>query len=153
MLIAVYGTLRRGDNNDGYLRGYETLSTERIEGFEMFNLGGDYPYIARGADNITVELYDITPETLAPIERMERGAGYDMVKCKTTLGMADIFCVTEKAHADMQTGRHIPPKILSGDWFEWLMKYKPQRLAGMMVMRPQANVFNIISEGDGDAII
>lgn len=146
MLVAVYGTLRRGDNNDGYLSGYEILSTERVEGFEMYNLGGAYPYIARGADDITVEVYDVPEEVLARIERMERGAGYDKVKCKTSLGMADIFCMTEVAHAELQTGaRSIPPKILSGDWFEWLKKYKPGRLGISFSIN--------ITKGDGDAII
>lgn len=142
MLLAVYGTLRAGDYNyDRFMHGYMPLASERVEGFEMFNLGGMYPYIARGADNITVEVYDISEETLAPIESMERGAGYDMVKCKTSVGMASIFCMTEADHANMQTGVRIPPKIISGDWFEWLKKYKPERLALVNV-----------TEGDGDAI-
>lgn len=131
MLIAVYGTLRKGDyNHDRYLREYEPLVTERVDGFELYNMGGSYPYIARGADSITVEIYDVPPEVLAPIESMERGAGYDMVKCKTTLGMADIFCMTEEQHAEYQSFRHYP-KILSGDWFEWLQKYKAERLLGI----------------------
>lgn len=128
MLIAVYGTLRKGAGNDGYLEGYDPISTERVEGFEMYNLGGAYPYIARGADDITVEVYDISPETLVPIEQMERGAGYEMTKVKTTAGMADIFYMTEKRHAELQTGRsNVPPKVLSGDWFEWLEKYQSRR--------------------------
>lgn len=131
MLIAVYGTLRKGDYNHEYLKGYEPLATERLDGFEMFNLGGAYPYIARGADSITIEVYDIPPEVLKPIEDMEVGAGYIMVKCKTSLGMADIFIMSEEDHANQQTQRHIPPKILSGDWFEWLRKYKPGRIQGI----------------------
>lgn len=128
MLIAVYGTLRRGDGNHRYLRGQKLLSTERVEGFEMFNLGGSYPYIARGGDDITVELYDVTEDVLAPIENMERGAGYQMCKVKTTLGLADIFYMEEKTHAKYQTGRSRPPKVVSGDWLKWIEKYKPERL-------------------------
>lgn len=128
MLLAVYGTLRKGDGNHRFLRGQKLLSTERVEGFEMFNLGGAYPYVARGGDNITVELYDITPDVLAPIESMERGAGYAMCKVKTTLGLADIFYMEEKQHAHYQTGKRAnTPKVLSGDWLEWLKKYKPER--------------------------
>lgn len=129
MLIAVYGTLRKGDYNDGFLQKYKPLSTERVEGFEMFNLGGSYPYVARGADDITVEVYDVPEEVFAPIERMERGAGYDVSKAKTTFGVADIFCMTEKAHAALQTGTSRPLKIMSGDWFEWLNKFRPGRVS------------------------
>jgi gamma-glutamylcyclotransferase (GGCT)/AIG2-like uncharacterized protein YtfP len=130
MLIAVYGTLRKGDANDRYLRGYSPVSTERVEGFEMFNLRGAYPYIARGGDDITVEVYDVPEEVVAPIERMERGSGYEMCKVKTTAGIADIFYMAEEKHARYQTSPYgAPPKILSGDWFTWLKKYKPQRLS------------------------
>ena len=49
MLLAVYGTLRKGEGNyDRYMRGTPTLGEQRIGGFEMYNLGGYYPYIARG---------------------------------------------------------------------------------------------------------
>lgn len=129
MLLAVYGTLRKGDGNHRLLYKHEPLVIERVEGFEMFNLGGAYPYIARGGDDITVEVYDITPEVLAPIERMERGAGYEMCKVKTTVGIANIFYFDEKRHANQQTGASRPPKIVSGDWFEWLKKYKPGRIS------------------------
>lgn len=146
MLLAVYGTLRKGDANHGYLHGHRPLVTERVEGFEMFNLSGAYPYVARGADDITVEVYDISPEVLAPIERMERSAGYEMAKAKTTVGIADIFCMTEKKHAELQSmGHSTPPKILSGDWFEWLSKYRPGRLGINTIVLTDM-------EGDGDAI-
>lgn len=147
MILAVYGTLRRGDNNDHFLNGCKLLSTERVEGFEMYNLRGSYPYIARGADSITVEVYDVSPETLVPIERMERGAGYDMVKCKTSQGIGKIFCMTEKVHAELQTGTDRPPKIVSGDWFEWLRNYRPDRLFELN------NVYKLGMRGDGDASI
>lgn len=129
MLIAVYGTLRKGDYNDSYLRGYKPLSTERVDGFEMYNLGGSYPYIARGADSITVEVYDVPEEVFVPIERMERGAGYDLAVAKTTSGPAKIFCMTEERHAEYQTGTSRPPKIMTGDWFEWLKKFRPGRVS------------------------
>lgn len=143
MLLAVYGTLRKGDHNDGFLDGYQPVATERVEGFEMFHFGGSYPYIARGADDITVEVYDVPPEVVVPIERMERGAGYDMGKAKTSLGLADIFVMTEERHSEMQARTNTrPPKIISGDWFDWLRRYQPYRLPR------EVNV----TEGDGDAI-
>lgn len=142
MLLAVYGTLRKGDGNCHYLDGYSPVVTERVEGFEMFHFNGMYPYIARGADDITVEVYDVPPEVVVPIERMERDSGYDMAKAKTSVGLADIFVMTEEVHAGLQArldGR--PPKILSGDWFDWLNRYQPHRLARVN-----------ITKGDGDAI-
>lgn len=138
MLLAVYGTLREGDyNHDRYLRGYHPLVTERIQGFEMFNLGGQYPYIARGADDITVDVFDIPEDVFRRIESMERGAGYEVGSAKTSQGIASIFFMTDEVHSNMQartSGR--PPKIVSGDWFEWLEKFKPSRLAVIKPVKP-----------------
>jgi gamma-glutamylcyclotransferase (GGCT)/AIG2-like uncharacterized protein YtfP len=139
MLIAVYGTLRKGEYNHEYIQGYEPLSTERVEGFEMYNLSGMYPYIARGADSITVEVYDLPEGVVARVESMERGAGYDMCTVQTTKGNAQIFYMPEEEHAVYQSAEvKRPPKILSGDWFPWLRNYKPERLLQM--------------EGDSNAI-
>ena len=128
-LIAVYGTLRKGDYNHRYLRGHDPVSIERVQGFEMYNLGGAYPYVARGGDDITVEVYDVPADVFARISGMETGAGYETCKVKTVPGLADMFYFDEKRHASMQTGHSIPPRILSGDWFEWCKKYKPGRIS------------------------
>lgn len=143
MLLAVYGTLRRGDYNHERmeLQDFPLLATEQAEGFEMFNLGGSYPYIAVGADMITIEVYEVPEEIFRPIESMELGAGYVMSKVKTSVGLAVIFCMSEDAHARYQTRDGRPPKIVSGDWFQWLRKYSPDRL----------REFNNVIQGDSDA--
>lgn len=129
MLLAVYGTLRKGEGNyDWYMRGTPMLGEQRIAGFEMYNLGGYYPYIARGGDSITAEIYDVAADVFDRVERMERGAGYEVMKVSTQYGDAAIFYMPEERHALYQSNTKIPPKILSGDWFEWLRKYKPERL-------------------------
>lgn len=129
MLIAVYGTLRRGDvNHERYFGDLEPLSTEMLTGFEMFNLGGQYPYITQGDGSVLCELYDPAPEIGLRVARMEMDAGYSVAEIKTSLGKAMVFHMSSERHERYQADGGRPPKILSGDWFEWLSKYKPERL-------------------------
>lgn len=132
MLLAVYGTLRENlSSHERWLSDYNLIVTERVEGFEMFNFRGARPYVARGADHITVEVYDISSEIMAAIEEIERGNELEVVRVKTTAGIAKIFCTTEERHAQYQSNEQAPPKIISGDWVEWTKKYRPSKLRGV----------------------
>lgn len=131
MLIAVYGTLRKGDGNyNHYLNGHEPLGTHHVEGFNLYSLGS-YPYVTHGepTDEVLVEVYDVDLQTVVPIASMEMGAGYDICEVETDYGLAYMFVFGEERHQRLQAGEsHHPPKILSGDWFEWLRKYQPERI-------------------------
>ena len=134
MLIAVYGTLRKGDRlHRGYLKSPPLLATERVSGFEMYHYSG-YPYVAEGDGDITVEVYDIPKDVYMGVYGMERSAGYEVATINTSVGEADLFYVTAQAH-EREQGRlnykgeaDAPPRILSGDWFEWLRKFRPGRI-------------------------
>lgn len=131
MLIAVYGTLRWGQgNHNRYLKGIEPLSQEMVNGYEMFNLNGSYPYITRGDGSILVELYDLTDYqyTVWLIDDMELDAGYERGSVSTSVGNAMIYEMPRERHEQLRQAGNRPPKILSGDWFEWLSKYAPERL-------------------------
>lgn len=125
MLVAVYGTLREGDCNH-HMLGNEPkfLTQERIPDFQMYNLGGMFPYITRDEGSVLVEVYDVTQEAYDRCNRMEGEAGYETTKIKTSVGEATLWHMTELAHT-----RQRSVKILSGDWFEWLRKYRPERLS------------------------
>jgi gamma-glutamylcyclotransferase (GGCT)/AIG2-like uncharacterized protein YtfP len=118
--IAVYGSLKEGDfNHDRWLRGIKPIGWQRIEGFDMYDLGM-FPYVVRSdyRDCITVEVYEVPDDVAADIERMERGAGYDMVTVQTKWGDADMFVFSEQRHdlhfkRDKEWARN---RIPSGNW-------------------------------------
>lgn len=58
MLLAVYGSLKRGKGNHKYFLGEaEYIRTAEVNGFHMYSLGG-FPGIKKGLGTIKVELYD-----------------------------------------------------------------------------------------------
>jgi gamma-glutamylcyclotransferase (GGCT)/AIG2-like uncharacterized protein YtfP len=72
MLVAVYGTLKKGFGNHGYLRGQKFLG--KAVSRDRFILGhGGYPAVvpsSRGA-KIVVEIYDVSPSTLLNLDSLE----------------------------------------------------------------------------------
>lgn len=70
--IAVYGSLRRGFSNHGYLSHHdaEFIGTGWINGFEMYSMI-HYPMIVPGEGQVQVEVYRVSLATLARIDRLE----------------------------------------------------------------------------------
>lgn len=129
MLLAVYGTLREGDYNH-YRLGDKAkfLSQERVMGFQMYHIRGAYPYVVRDSNaSVLVEVYDVDDGAYEGIKRMEVGAGYAIADIDTSIGVAKLFYFTENTHQSYQKHSRCP-KILNGDWFEWLRKFAPERL-------------------------
>lgn len=121
MLLAVYGTLRKRERLDSWLN-LEPLSTERLPGFEMYNLGS-YPYVIRGEGEIVIEVYDAKTHTLNNIGDMEQGAGYKTMAVETSQGTALIFYMDTFDDANLQDYRQNPdgkyPQIIDGDWVKY----------------------------------
>lgn len=69
-LVAVYGSLKRGYHNHIYLSESELIATDRIGGFDMFSLGS-YPMVVEGTGEIDVEVYKVSPDTFARLDRLE----------------------------------------------------------------------------------
>ena len=71
-LVAVYGTLRKGNGNyERLLSQYETLNTELSKPiFEMHSLGG-FPALIEGDKRVVIELYNVDDETFARLDRLE----------------------------------------------------------------------------------
>lgn len=109
VLVAVYGSLRRGMGNHRVLERNDAqlLSTERITGFEMFSLGA-YPFIRSGEGEITVEVYAVPITGMRDLDALEGYPSfYDRKLVQTTKGQAWIYFI------DDRDGR-VP--VPDGDW-------------------------------------
>lgn len=72
MLIAVYGTLRKGLNNDYLLKNAEYIGKyETLPEYKMVDLG-QYPgLLNNGTTSITMEVYEIDDITLGEVDSLE----------------------------------------------------------------------------------
>ena len=68
-LVFVYGSLKKGYTNHQLLKHAELLSEGRTHGI-MLHLGG-FPAIVDGKAQVFGELYKVTPEILATLDRLE----------------------------------------------------------------------------------
>ena len=94
LLICVYGSLRRGMGNYRLLETSKLLSTETIQdNFRMVDMGS-YPGLIESeeANNIIVEVYEVTPDTYKRIERLEGYPSfYNRKDVHTTEGEVGIY--------------------------------------------------------------
>lgn len=102
MLLAAYGSLKKGYYNHGWLEGAEFLGTSTVRGVMYSN--GSYPKLYHQHDDKStdsfldryerthvIEVYRVTEEQYEPIESMELGAGYVVEEIDTEWGKAKIF--------------------------------------------------------------
>ena len=64
-LIAVYGTLRKGEPNHQVLADSQYLKTIRLKGFKMYG-AHSFPAVIKGTedDSIVIEIYRITSQNI-----------------------------------------------------------------------------------------
>lgn len=110
-LVAVYGTLRRGEGNHGLMRGAEFVGEADINGFAMHSLGG-FPAIYPQEDTIIkAEVYRVSDNQLeGPLDSLEGHPNwYRRVLIDTPYGQAWVYV--------MQSDRYKGyPVVESGDW-------------------------------------
>ena len=71
ILVAVYGSLKKGFHNDVYLeRANSFVGSGTISGFEMYGLGG-FPMVVPGDGRISVEVYSVSDDVLESLDRLE----------------------------------------------------------------------------------
>lgn len=118
VLVAVYGSLRKGMGNHGLLdrNDAQLLSTEVISGFEMYSLGG-FPYIKPASEgDITIEVYAVPITAMKALDMLEGYPSfYNRKLVDTTKGQAWIYYID-----DYGTGYG---RVTSGDW----VQYRTQR--------------------------
>jgi gamma-glutamylcyclotransferase (GGCT)/AIG2-like uncharacterized protein YtfP len=68
--LFVYGTLLRGQANHHWLQNSEFLGEDFLPNGCLFDLGA-YPMLLSGSDLIAGEVYSITPQILADLDRLE----------------------------------------------------------------------------------
>jgi gamma-glutamylcyclotransferase (GGCT)/AIG2-like uncharacterized protein YtfP len=100
MLLAAYGSLKKGFHNHRLLADAEFLGTDSVHGVMYFN--GSYPklyvplafegtFSDYNARTHEIEVYGVDHDIYNYIDAMERGAGYVAEDIYTKYGKATIF--------------------------------------------------------------
>ena len=75
IIVAVYGSLKRGFYNHYLLETSTFMATGQVDGFQMFNLGS-YPMVVSGSGQIEVELFEVNRATFTDLDRLEGFPNY-----------------------------------------------------------------------------
>lgn len=88
MLLFLYGTLKRGGSNHGYLSGQRFVGEARTEAkYKLYDLGG-YPGLVTvdtGGLSITGEIWEVDDEGLARLDELEDIEGGEYCREAVTL--------------------------------------------------------------------
>lgn len=118
-LVFVYGSLMEGLTNHALLLGAEKLgAAETAPEYRMYNLGL-YPAIVRGGSiAIKGEVYSVTDEVLAALDRLEGHPDYyKRSKCVSTpWGKASVYMLPEALVVECE-------QVASGDWFDVVKQF------------------------------
>lgn len=119
-LLAVYGTLRRGQGNYNYFLKDVPMYAhgEYLMGFRMSTFGG-FPAIFRSREEkaVVVDIFNMEgtdPELLDRIDSMEFGVGYKREVVSTSNGFEVMVYVMPDDQADF-----FPEDIPSGNWNDY----------------------------------
>lgn len=126
-LIAVYGTLRKGESNHHVLKDSPFIKTTRLKGFVMYG-ANSFPAVIRGTkkDEITVEIYRVTdPAILKELDLLEGFDRANPMDQNSLYTIQEIYLEGESEPIEMYTFDHHPamvhqigPQIKSGDWLK-----------------------------------
>lgn len=98
MLVAVYGTLKRGMTNHRLLEEARYVGSDLLTSITLYDLG-DYPAaLLESSEGIQVEVYEVSDAQIADLDRLEEidprnpDAGlYSRCICQTRHGNAWIY--------------------------------------------------------------
>ncbi len=110
-LLAVYGSLRKGQINHGVMRGAGFLFKTRVRGFAMYDVG-EYPVIVAGRGSAVVEVYAANPSVEARVAALESEDGY-VPRIVRVRGRSAILWMRLRAPRRAR-------KVKSGDWSAYL---------------------------------
>ena len=89
MLVAVYGSLKKGRYNHGMLKDSKFIGDTEVIG-TLYKVSS-YPVLLDGDTEYAAEVYEVEDDVYEPIESMELGAGYEVRKMDTEYGEAVCF--------------------------------------------------------------
>ena len=114
MIIATYGTLRRGGVWHGqYEDSMRYLGTHDVPGYNLYDLG-PYPAATVGTGILTIDLFEVDNDTFGRLNHMEVGAGYHRVSLKVDGDDASMWL-----YRPSEIGRY-ERQIEPGDYIEYL---------------------------------
>lgn len=70
-LLFVYGTLKKGKGNSGFLKDAFFLNTAKIKGVTMYNLGAFPAVVENGEYTVSGEVYKIDTKILKHVDALE----------------------------------------------------------------------------------
>lgn len=72
IVVFVYGTLKKGHPNHGFLKSAHPLGSDSVGGFQMYSLG-PFPAVCRASENDIVygETYLVDEQELASLDMLE----------------------------------------------------------------------------------
>lgn len=96
--VAVYGTLKQGFNNAHWLNGARRLGSDTTRALTLYDIG-PYPGAKwQPSQGITIEIYEISTEQLAKLDRLEdyridapTQGEYDRQQITTRFGHAWVY--------------------------------------------------------------
>lgn len=100
MIIAVYGSLKKGRHNNWWLEDAPMLGETKVRG-TMYLVHGSYPVLMDGNNEYEAEVYDVTDNVYAKILRIEQSAGYAVREIETEFGTAKVFYGTDVFQDDI----------------------------------------------------
>lgn len=93
-LLAVYGTLKKGEYNNSLLSTSVFVGNAEVPGELWTNMGENFPRASydttHGSSTIMVELYTVSPRIMNQLARLEIPYGYYPQVVKTTDGR---YCI------------------------------------------------------------
>lgn len=113
IVVAVYGSLKRGFYNHHLLERSRFLATGTVHGLVMHSLGS-YPMVVKGRGSIHVELFEVDAATFAALDRLE---GFPSFYGREVVTVQTDYCPVE---AWLYLGQPYQVKgqrrVASGDW-------------------------------------
>lgn len=117
--VAVYGSLRKDLHNHGLLETSNFLGEDTITGFDMYSMGS-FPFLVPNESDtpISIEVYEVTPEVFASLDRLEGYPRfYDRKQIETAHGTSWIYFIED--------GDTKSPHVVNGDWKEYFQSNHP----------------------------